>query len=138
MDDTANPLAAVCMEAGSGDQLVVMYGPDFNMSFHGEQSVSLLRTTAIHLPCSLPVLQSRRLKRIGSRHPRGLVDGLCSLVQCIRGIACVDLHSPGRQIDSHTPHSGTRFVNGTAVCKGPLYTDLVRNQKHSSYHPHVL
>ena len=37
MDDTANPLAAVCMEAGSGDQLVVMYGPDFNTSFHGEQ-----------------------------------------------------------------------------------------------------
>ena len=35
VDDTANPLAAICMEAGSGDRLAAMYGADFNMSYHG-------------------------------------------------------------------------------------------------------
>jgi hypothetical protein len=39
VDDTANPLGAICMQAGSGDRLATMFGADFNMSFHGTRDV---------------------------------------------------------------------------------------------------
>jgi hypothetical protein len=40
VDDTANPLGAICMQAGSGDRLAEMYGPEFNMTFHGTRHIN--------------------------------------------------------------------------------------------------